>query len=54
MITPSTLPISPSLFEDEEVSEQYGDQVNIGVITCPLETISALEGSYDVRIELAE
>jgi hypothetical protein len=42
------------LFEDEEVSEQYGDQVNIGVITCPLETISALEGSYDVRIELAE
>lgn len=42
------------LFEDEEVSEQYGDQVNIGVITCPLKTISALEGSYDVRIELAE
>lgn len=26
------------LFEDEESSEQYGYQVNIGVIDCPLET----------------
>ena len=42
------------LFEDEDVSEQYGDQVNIGVITTPLSEIAALEGSYDVRIELAE
>ena len=42
------------LFEDEDVSEQYGYQVNIGVITCPLSEIAALEGSYDVRIELAE
>ncbi len=42
------------LFEDEERSEQYDYQVNIGVITCPLETISALKGSYDVRIELAK
>ena len=42
------------LFEDEDTSEQYGDQVNIGVITCPLEEISKLEGTYDVRIELAE
>ena len=42
------------LFEDEDVSEQYGNQVNIGVITCPLEEIAALEGDYDVRIELAE
>ena len=42
------------LFEDEEVSEQFGDQVNIGVITVPLSEIAALEGSYDVRIELAE
>lgn len=42
------------LFEDEDVSEQYGDQVNIGVITVPLSEIAALEGSYDVRIELAE
>ena len=40
--------------EDEDTSEQYGDQVNIGVITCPLEEISKLEGTYDVRIELAE
>ena len=42
------------LFEDEDVSEQYGYQVNIGVITCPLSEIAALEGSYDVRIELAD
>lgn len=42
------------LFEDEESSEQYGDQVNIGVITCPLEDIASLNGSYDVLIELAE
>ena len=42
------------LFEDEDVSEQYGSQVNIGVITCPLEDIANLQGSYDVRIELAE
>ena len=42
------------LFEDEEKSEQYGDQVNIGVITCPIETIASLNGSFDVRIELAE
>ena len=42
------------LFEDEDKSEQYGDQVNIGVITVPLSEIAAFEGSYDVRIELAE
>jgi len=42
------------LFEDEDVSEQYGDQVNIGVITVSLSEIAALNGSYDVRIELAE
>lgn len=42
------------LFEDEDVSEQFGDQVNIGVITTPLSEIAALEGSYDVRIELAD
>jgi hypothetical protein len=42
------------LFEDEESSEKYGHQVNIGVITCPLEKISALQGEYEVRIELAQ
>ena len=31
-----------------------GYEVNIGVITCQLEKISKLEGSFDVRIELAE
>ena len=42
------------LFEDQDVSEQYGYQVNIGVITCPIADIAALQGSYDVRIELAD
>lgn len=41
------------LFEDEESSEKYGDQVNIGVITCELEKIKALEGEYELTIELA-
>lgn len=40
------------LFEDQDESEIYGSQVNIGVITCPLEEIAALNGSYDVLIEL--
>ena len=42
------------LHSDEENSEQYGYQVNIGVITCELARIRALSGSYDVRIELAK
>ncbi len=41
------------LFDDEENSEQFGYQVNIGVIDCPIEKISSLTGSYDVRIELS-
>ena len=40
------------LFEDQDESEIYGSQVNIGVITCPLSDIAALNGSYDVLIEL--
>ena len=42
------------LFADEEISEQYGNLVNIGVIDCELSQISDLAGSYDVLIELAE
>jgi hypothetical protein len=42
------------LFEDEENSEQYGHQVNIGVIDCELSKISTLRGSYDVYIVLAQ
>ena len=41
------------LFEDEEKSEIYGSQINIGVIDCPLKNISDLSGSYEVLIELA-
>ena len=42
------------LHSDEEISEQYGYQVNIGVIACELAKIRELSGSYDVLIELAE
>ena len=42
------------LFEDQDESEIYGSQVNIGVITCPLTDIAALNGSFDVLIELDE
>lgn len=42
------------LFEDQDESEIYDSQVNIGVITCPLADIAALNGSYDVLIELDE
>lgn len=40
------------LFKDEEISEQYGDQVNIGVITSTISEIDKLSGSFDVKIEL--
>lgn len=42
------------LHSDEDVSERYDYQVNIGVITCELTKIRDLSGSYDVLIELAE
>ena len=42
------------LYSDEDISEQYGYQVNIGVIDCDLAKIRDLSGSYDVLIELAE
>lgn len=42
------------LFEDEDNSEQFGSQVNIGVIDCELSLISKLRGSYNVLIELAQ
>jgi len=41
------------LFEDEENSERYGYQVNIGKMDGELSVLSSLRGSYDVRIELA-
>lgn len=40
------------LFNGEKSSEQYGYQVNIGVITTPLSKIRNLHGNYNVRIEL--
>lgn len=42
------------LHSDENISEQYGYQVNIGVLDCELSQIRELSGSFDVLIELAE
>ncbi len=42
------------LHSDEDNSEQYDYQVNIGVLDCELSRIRNLSGSYDVLIELAE
>lgn len=42
------------LHSDEDISEQYGSQVNIGVLDCELDRIRDLSGSYDVLITLAE
>ncbi len=41
------------LFEDEEKSKIYGDQVNIGKVDCDLSVIKGLGSSVDVRIDLA-
>ena len=42
------------LHSDEDISERYGYQVNIGVLDCELSQIRELSGSYDVLIELAD
>ena len=42
------------LFDDEEHSERYDDQVVMGRVTDSLDVFHALRGSYDVRIELAD
>lgn len=39
------------LFDDEENSRRYGDQVNMGRVTSPLEALRALSGSYEVLVE---
>lgn len=41
------------LFDGEEDSDRYGDQVNMGRVTDPLDTLHALSGSYDLVIERA-
>lgn len=42
------------LFDNEENSDTYGYQVNLGKVDCDLSVLEALEGNYEVRIELAE
>lgn len=39
------------LFDDEQNSQRYGDQVNIGRVEGPLEKLHELHGAYDLRIE---
>lgn len=41
------------LFDDQENSRRYGDQVNIGHVTSPLEVLHELSGSYEVLVEKA-
>ena len=41
------------LFDDEENSKRYGDQVNIGRVTGQLGVLHELSGSYDLVIERA-
>lgn len=41
------------LFDDEENSMRYGDQVNMGRITGPLDALHGLSGSYDLVVERA-
>lgn len=42
------------LFDNEENFQRYGDQVNMGRVTCPLEVLHGLSGGYEVLVELAE
>ncbi len=42
------------LFDDEEHSQRYDDQVVMGRVTDSLDVFHTLQGSYDVRIELAD
>lgn len=42
------------LFDDEENSERYDDQVSIGRVTCGLSVLHELEGTYEVSIEEAK
>lgn len=41
------------LFDDEENSARYGDQVNMGRVIGPLDALHGLSGSYDLVIERA-
>lgn len=41
------------LFDDEEGSACYGDQVNMGRVIGPLDVLHELSGSYDLVVERA-
>ena len=41
------------LFDDEENSSRYGDQVNMGRVVGSLDMLHELSGSYDLVIERA-
>lgn len=42
------------LYKDEESSEVYGHQVNLGVVDCDLSLLDSLGQTITLRIELAE
>lgn len=41
------------LFDDQEYSLRYGDQVNMGRVTSSLDVLHELSGSYDIVVERA-
>ena len=41
-------------FDDERNSARYGGQVTLGHVDGPLDTVRALAGTFDVRIELSK
>ena len=42
------------LFDDQENSQRYGDQVNIGKVVDPLDVLHGLHGSYEVLVEAGD
>ncbi|WP_218925556.1 cyclophilin-like fold protein [Leuconostoc sp. DB-1] len=42
------------LFKDEDESEQFGDQINLGKVDGDLSQISSLDSEVDMKIELAK
>jgi len=42
------------LYGGQDESDGYSDQVTIGALTCRLEEIEQLQGSYDLAVERAE
>jgi len=42
------------LYKDEDISQQFGYQVNLGVINAPLSVMDTLSDDITIKIELAK